>query len=140
MTRSRAASPGPKADYELLEEIARGGMGVVYKARQSSLNRLVALKMVLAGRFASSADVQRFRAEAEAAANLSHPNIVPIYEVGEQDGHHYFRMKYIEGGAWRAGGVQARMPARASDGLAGWWRRRLGRSTPPTNAGSFPAT
>lgn len=84
-------------EYELLTEIARGGMGVVYRARQAALDRVVALKMILSGRLANPDDVERFKTEANAAARLQHPNIVAVHDVGEQSGQHYFTMEYIEG-------------------------------------------
>ena len=84
-------------EYEILEEIARGGMGIVFKARQQKLKRVVALKMILAGKLADNADVERFHREARAAGRLKHPNIVPVHEIGEHEGRHYFTMDFVDG-------------------------------------------
>ena len=107
-----ANTPRMLGDYELQGELARGGMGVVFRAVHSKLRRQVALKMILAGQLAGEQEVKRFYSEAEAAANLDHPGIVPIYEVGQADGNHFFTMALVEGSSLHARIQQGPMPAR----------------------------
>lgn len=97
LTGDQVDFPVQFGDYEILEKLGHGGMGIVFKARQLSLNRLVALKMIRSGVFASQEEINRFRIDANAAAKLEHPNLVSIYEFGTFEGHYFFAMQYIEG-------------------------------------------
>jgi WD40 repeat protein len=112
-----AAPPAAVPGYELLGELGRGGMGVVYKARQVGLNRIVALKMILAGAHAGPQELARFRAEAQAVAQLRHPNIVQVHEVGSHEGRPFFSLEFVEGGTLAQKLDGTPLPARAAAGL-----------------------
>jgi eukaryotic-like serine/threonine-protein kinase len=104
-------------DYEILEEIGRGGMGVVFRARQSSLGRIVALKMILRGELASAADLTRFRGEAESAARLHHPHVTAVYEIGDHEGQPFFSMQFVEGTTLARRVAEGPLPAREAASL-----------------------
>ncbi len=118
--------PTTVGDYELIEELGRGGMGVVFRARQVSLGRTVAVKMILRGRLASESDLQRFFAEASATARLEHPNIVPVYEVGEIDGRPFFSMQLVEGDTLAQLVADGPLPAREAAEVVAAIARAIG--------------
>ena len=115
-------------NYQILEEIGRGGMGVIYRARQRHSKRVVALKRVLSYHGDSRETLERFRREAQAAASLDHPNILPIYEVSECDGLPFFTMKYATGGSLQQAAAAS---ARSRANACGCWPRSRARSPTP---------
>ena len=130
--------PSAVAGYEVLGVLGRGGMGVVYKARQLGLNRVVALKMILAGDHAGDLEVARFRAEAEAVARIQHPNIIQIYEIGEEGGRPFFSLEYVDGGSLNSKiDGEPQPPREAASGSFTCWP---GRWTAPTRPASSTAT
>ena len=121
-------------DYDLIRPLARGGMGIVYQARQRKLNRVVVLKMILSGDLAKEEDVRRLQVEAEAAARLDHSGIVPVYEAGEVDGQHFFSMGFIDGGSLeerlqRAGRSRRGRPPRSCGGSPRPWTTHISKGS-----------